>query len=181
MPTIDQFIQVTTQIVTGGVARRFFGRGLILTTDPLMGAGGVSKVRLFNSISSIRDFFGATGDVVDAANIWFSASPAPEALHIGRWATTDVPTSLQGGTPAAISALAISNASFSLNGNDFAVNLSSPTTFAALASALQTAIAASITGTTVAYSPLAPTSRSRLRTRRRSRTGLYRPTLPGLV
>ena len=101
-------------------------------------------MRLFNDINSVGAVFDA-GDAMDAATVWFSADPSPQGLYIGRWATTDVATTLHGGTPteaAGSSPLDAANAAFSLGGNDVTADLSAAATYADIATAFQAAIQA---------------------------------------
>ena len=150
---ISTFIDIRTNIQVGGAPRRTFGRGLLLTTDDSLSAAGDGKARLFNSIADVEDALG-TGDALDAATVWVSADPQPQGLYIGRWATADVSTSLTGGTPDAANTFTAANYSFAINGVDITpIDLSSATTFAAIATAITAVLAATtgFAGSTVAY------------------------------
>ena len=136
---ISTFVDISTSIAAGGVLRTEFGTGLLVTTDSAIAAGGPDKAQLFADIAGVNDVFDV-GDALDAATVWFSADPPPKSLYIGRWATSDVSTTLRGATPGAIAAITVSNASFSINGQNVTVNLSAPTTYAAIATAIQSAI-----------------------------------------
>ena len=72
--------------------------------------------------------------------VWFGADPPPRSLYIGRWATADVPTTLQGGTPGAIADIAVSNAGFTLDELSITVNLATASTYTAIATAIQIAL-----------------------------------------
>ena len=93
------------------------------------------------------------GEAVDGAAVWFSADPPPKSLYIGRWATTDVATTLRGGSPAVIGDLSIANATFTVAENNVTANLSAATTYAAVATTLQalirTAGGGEVTGVTI--------------------------------
>ena len=138
---ISTYVDIDTQISAGGVLRTEFGTGLLVTVDGAISAGGSGKARLFSDAEGVTDVFGS-GEVLSDALIWFGQSSA-KSLYIGRWANVDVATVLRGGTPGAVSALAVPNASFSVDGADVTVDLSAATTFAAIATALQGSLSAS--------------------------------------
>ena len=135
---ISTYVDISTSIAAGGVLRTQFGTGLLVTTDDALPAGGTNKSQVFRDIEGVNGVFDA-GDAVDAATVWFSADPPPKSLYIGRWATTDVSTTLRGGDPGSIADIAQSNATFSVDGNNVTVNLSAASTYAAIAAAVQTA------------------------------------------
>lgn len=137
---VRTFIDVRTIIQTGGVARRPFGRGLLLTTDDRLSAGGSGKARLFNSLASVEAVFDS-GPVLDAATVWFSADPVPQGLWVGRWAFDTVNSSLTGGLPALANAFTSNDYSFRISGTDVTgIDLSGASTYTAIASAIQTAL-----------------------------------------
>ena len=137
---ISTFVDVSTAIQAGGVLRTEFGTGLLVTTDDALPAGGSAKAQVFRDIDAVNAVFDA-GDAFDGASVWFSADPSPKSLYIGRWAPTDVSTVVMGGTPAAVSAIAVANGSFRVGDDDVTVNLSSASTYAAIASAIETSLA----------------------------------------
>ena len=83
----------------------------------------------------------------------FQPTHHPKSLYIGRWATTDVATTLRGGSPAPIGDLSIANATFTVAGNSVTANLSAATTYAVVATTLQalirTAGGGEVTGVTI--------------------------------
>ena len=143
MVEISEFFRVTTRIQTGGVATRDFGRGLLLTTDDTLSAGGSGKAKFYSGLDPVKaEGFGSA--VVTAATRWFSYADRPQGLYIGRWAHEDVPTTLRGGPPAATGAAPLNsaNASFEINGQRVTVDLSGANTYAAIATAVQAGIVA---------------------------------------
>ena len=136
MVDISEFFRVTTRIEVGGVTTLDFGRGLIITTDPTLGASGSGRVQYFTDIDAVKEVFDDE-DLIAAATQWFSYEPYPQGLYIGRWPAVDVATVLRSGTPAsAIGSLAVENASFRAASQDFLVDLSGQTTFAGVATAI---------------------------------------------
>ena len=150
---ISTFIQISTQIAAGGVLRAEYGAGLLVTTEDGIPAGGSGKIKGYADIEAVEVDF-ASGEALAAARVWFGADAEPHSLYIGRWATADVDTTLTGAEPSAAGAapLNAADASFRLDGADYiGVDLSGATTFAAIATAVQTAIAAVITGATFVH------------------------------
>ena len=133
------------------------GAGLLVTINPAIAAGGSGKAMLFNNIAEATRVLGA-GDALDAATVWFSANPGPQSLWVGRWATTDVSTTLRAGAAPSVAAgaapLNSAAAAFSLNGQDVTVNLAAAGTYAAIATAVAQQIVAAggvFTGATFVY------------------------------
>ena len=156
MVDVSALVEITTRVSAGGIPSGDFGRGLLLTVDDAISAGGAGKVRFFESIDDVIDVFGSASQVAANATVWFSADPRPRGLYIGRWATADVSTVLRGVPTVAAGAdpLNAANAAFSVNGFDVSVDLSSASTYAAIASAVEAAVlalAGSFTGATFTY------------------------------
>ena len=150
---VSTFVDITTSIRAGGVPGLVFGRGLLITTDDSIAAGGSGKAQLFQNISGVVSRFGS-GPALTAANVWFSADPKPQGLWIGRWADADISTTLTGGTPAAPGAFTAANYSFAINGTNVTpINLSTATTYAAIAAAIETALrsVAAFSGASVTF------------------------------
>ena len=149
---ISTFVDISTAIAAGGVLRTQFGTGLLISTDASIAAGGTGKAQVFSDIDAVNAVFDA-GEALDGAAVWFSADPPPKSLYIGRWATTDVATTLRGGSPAVIGDISIANATFSVAGNNVTANLSGASTYTAAATTLQslirTAGGGEVTGVTV--------------------------------
>ena len=141
---VSTFVDINTSAAVGGVLRRPFGRGLLITTDDALAAGGTNKARLYNNLAEMQVDF-SSGDALDAATVWFSGDPIPQGLWVGRWVTSDTPTTLRGGAaPSAAGAVPLNatNATFDLAGNTVTANLSTAGTLAAVAAVLQPLIAA---------------------------------------
>ena len=72
----------------------------------------------------------------------FSADPQPQGLWVGRWAATNVLTTLTGSAPAAVGDLDATDSTFVLDGNTVTTDLSSAATYTAIAAAIQARIQA---------------------------------------
>ena len=154
MPSIADFFTVRTTVQTGATATGTFGLGLLLTSAADLPAGGPRKAQLANSSAAARELTD-DDDAREAIDVWFGQPQTPEGLYLGRWASADVSTTLRGGTAPTVAAgagaLNASNASFHYDGNDYALDLSGSATYAAIATVIQTAIAANLTGATFTY------------------------------
>ena len=151
---ISTFVDITTQVAAGGVPLERFGRGLLITTDDALSAGGPGKVQLYTTLNGFSGDFDAS-DAMDAASVWFSADPIPQGLWVGRWASVDVATSLRAGAAPTVAAgaapLNAANAAFAINGVDITVDLSGQATYAAIATALTAPLAAVLTGAVLSF------------------------------
>lgn len=155
MAEIADFFRVTTQIQTGGLVSRIFGRGLMLTIDDSIAAGGPGKAQFFPDLDALMEVFAGDSQPVAAARRWFSYDPAPQGLYVGRWASVDISTTLRGATPAAVADLKDAAAAFSIDGHDVSADTSGAgvTTYANIAALLQTALQAvtGYSGATLTY------------------------------
>ena len=135
---ISRFFKVTSRIEVGGVVTQNFGRGLMLTTDSTLPAGGTGKAKFYTDNDAVRDDFDSDSGPAEAAADWFGFDPYPQGLYIGRWARETVATSLISGAPGSVNAIAVANATFRVEGADATVDLSGETTYAGIAAAVQT-------------------------------------------
>ena len=136
--SISTYVDITTAIAAGGVLRTEFGTGLLITTDDAIPAGGPDKMQAFADRDGVNAAFDA-GDALSGASIWF-ARAGVRSLYIGRWAPTDISTTLRGGAPAALGSLTIANATFSVLGADVTADFSADTSYADIAAGLQAAL-----------------------------------------
>ena len=115
---ISTFVDITTQVAAGGVPLERFGRGLLITTDDAISAGGSGKVQLYTTLNGFSGDFDA-GDAMDAASVWFSADPIPQGLWVGRWAATDADPRRYAAMrhrPMPVADFTAANYSFAING-----------------------------------------------------------------
>ena len=147
----SDIVSVSAQIQASGTITREFGRTLLLTKDtslaPAQDAGGSDKVRPYDRLEDVAKDFPTTSEPYRAAAIYFSQTPRPKNLLIGRWVSSDTKTTLTGdnsGNAAAIRTAAGSTGSLRLGGIDITgIDLSTGnTTKAAIATSLQTVLRA---------------------------------------
>ena len=98
---IQDIVEVRAQIEPRGAGSREFGRTLLLTTDPTLGAGA-GRVGVFASMDEVARTFTADSVPYQAAQVYFSQVPYPRNLVIGRWINTRESARLIGGSPRAL-------------------------------------------------------------------------------
>ena len=119
------------------------------------------RYRVYTSLAAVAADFGKTAAEYLAAVLWFEQVPQPTTLWIGRWASTATSAQLTGGALTSTNSLiatwnAITSGSFQISINGAAksiksLNFSSATNLNNVASTIQTALAAAVTGTTCVY------------------------------
>ena len=98
---IQDIVEVRAQIRPRGAGGREFGRTLLLTTDPTLGAGA-DRVGVFASMDEVARTFTPGSGPYQAAQVYFSQVPYPRNLVIGRWINTRESARLTGGSPASL-------------------------------------------------------------------------------
>ena len=98
---IQDIVEVRAQITPRGAGGREFGRTLLLTTDPALGAGA-GRVGVFSSMDEVARTFTPGSGSYQAAQVYFSQVPYPRNLVIGRWINTRESARLTGGSPRAL-------------------------------------------------------------------------------
>ncbi|WCS27235.1 DUF3383 domain-containing protein [Methylobacterium sp. NMS14P] len=157
---ISDFVSVSVTISRTAALYRNFGIGLILGSTP--GVIDTSeRLRFYTGITGVAQDFGTSAPEYLAALAYFSQSPQPGALFIGRWAQAATHGHIRGATLSPMQRLlsvftAVSNGSLSLSidgtaRNITGINLSSALNLNGVASAIQTAIAAVVPGVTVKW------------------------------
>lgn len=90
MPTglnVADFVNVSVTISAVPSAYRNFGAGLILgSTSGVI--DNVERLRLYTNLTGVTQDFGTTAPEYLAAKDYFSQSPQPNLLYVGRWAQT---------------------------------------------------------------------------------------------
>ena len=145
---ISDIVDVSAQTYAGGVARADFGRGLFLTTDDTLDAGGSGKVGVYSSLRALQAVFASDSEPYKAGSIWFAQDPHPRPLLVGRWAKSAVSTIITGGTPSDAGDIDDLNAAtFSLGGYTLTpIDFSGAANHTAQAAALQAALRVPGTG-----------------------------------
>ena len=96
---IDNIVHVDAQITPARVQSREFGRTLLLTSDPTLPSIGAGRVRTFSIMEQVSDVFSPDSEPYQAARVYFSQTPYPRPLLVGRWAEFGEGSRLTGGRP----------------------------------------------------------------------------------
>ena len=148
-------------IPAGGTDLEF--NGLFLTKNALIPTG--SPLMAFTSAETVGAFFGETSDEYKAASIYFlgynNSFAKPRRLMFGKRVDAAVGAWLRGakytGDLAALQAVTSGALTITINETEIAatgLDFSSDTSFSAVATTIQTALASDLAGLTVTYSAL---------------------------
>ena len=89
--SVSDVVNVTVNMSPLAAAVRNFGALLILGSSPVIDTA--DRIRQYSGIDGVAADFGNTAPEYLAASLFFSQSPQPSVLYVGRWAKT--PTSAQ--------------------------------------------------------------------------------------
>ena len=155
---LNNIVRVSDSIQAVGVLRRVFGIGLLITNDQSMGE---DRVRVYSDFGALSKDFADTSDVYKGGQKWFSQSPFPRNLVVGKYVDAATAGYVKGGqitdTPAAIAALvATGKIAISINGtsHEVAPDFTNVTTYADVASTVQNSLTTAGATVTVVYNPL---------------------------
>jgi hypothetical protein len=97
MQTLAVSDVVSVQVVMSpkAAATRDFGALLILGSSPVVDVN--ERIRQYSSLDGVVADFGTSAPEYLAANLYYSQSPQPETLFVGRWAKTATSALLKGG------------------------------------------------------------------------------------
>jgi hypothetical protein len=162
---VADFVAVSVVIEPIASQYRNFGIGLVLgSTSGVIDTA--ERLRLYTSLSGIAQDFGTTAPEYLAAKDYFSQSPQPAVLYVGRWAQTATKGHIRGAslsptqrlltnfTMAAGVPLTNGSLSVSIDGtprNITGINLSSATNLNGVAQIIQTALAAVVPNAVVKW------------------------------
>ena len=82
--SLDNIVRVSDSIVATGVLRRELGIGLFVTVDNHLGLGA-DRVGVYSDFSTLARKFPIDSEPYKAGQAWFSQSPFPRNLVVGRW------------------------------------------------------------------------------------------------
>ncbi|WP_429498955.1 DUF3383 domain-containing protein [Robbsia andropogonis] len=112
---VSRVVSVSVSLTPVAAATRNFGAALVVGSSPVIDVN--ERLRSYSDIDDIATDFGTTSPEYLAALPFFSQSPQPSILYIGRWAQTATAGLLRGKILTAAQALvsnftAITNGSF---------------------------------------------------------------------
>ena len=145
---IQDIVHVLATIAPGGALQPAFGRTLLVITDEDFDRGSQARTRVFANLDEVAEVFARDAEAYEAARVYFSQSPYPRPLVVGRWLGLDRNAKLIGGTPGTLADLqAITSGTMTVQGETVTnPDLSGATSYADIAAAIQAALKAS-TGT----------------------------------
>lgn len=92
--SVDRVVNVTINLSPTAAGRRNFGALLILGSSDVIDQS--ERIRSYTGISGVAADFGLTAPEYQAALVFFSQSPRPALLYIGRWVRVAAPAVLRG-------------------------------------------------------------------------------------
>ena len=156
---VSNVVNVTIAISPIAAPTRNFGAGLLIGATDEIDIG--ERLRQYSNISGVAQDFATTDPEYKGAVKHFSQVPQPSILYIGRWARTATKATLRGGVlttaeQALANFTAITSGAFYfvLDGVPRTVsglNFSAQTNLNGVASLIQTAVDALVTGSTVVW------------------------------
>lgn len=146
--SVSRLVRATINLSPVAAARRGFGTLLVAGDSAVIDTR--ERIRTYTTLESVATDFGLSAPEYYAADLYFSQSPHPTNLMIGRWASADTSAVLYGGTLSAAEQTigtwqAITTGSFKINidGTDrsiTALNFSAATTMAGVAALINTGL-----------------------------------------
>ncbi|WP_221931089.1 DUF3383 family protein, partial [Telmatospirillum sp. J64-1] len=104
--SVDRVVKVSINLAPLAAARRNFGALLLLGSSEVIDQG--ERIRAYAGIDAVAADFGLAAPEYQAAELFFSQSPRPSLLYVGRWIKEDASAVLKGAalseTEAALSA-----------------------------------------------------------------------------
>lgn len=92
--SVDRVVKVTINLQPLAAGRRNFGVLLIVGASDVIDME--ERIRAYTGIDGVVADFGVSTPEYKAAELFFSQSPRPSQLRIGRWAKTATPAVLKG-------------------------------------------------------------------------------------
>lgn len=93
--SVQNVVKVSVNLAPSAIGTRNFGAALIVGASPVIDV--TERTRQYASLSEVVNDFGVTAPEYLAANLFFSQSPQPSILYIGRWGKTATGGLLNGG------------------------------------------------------------------------------------
>lgn len=92
---VSDVVNVTINLSPLAAAQRNFGALLILGSSDVIDTG--ERIRQYSDLDGIAEDFGTTAPEYFAADLFFSQTPQPSIVYVGRWAQTASAGRLNGG------------------------------------------------------------------------------------
>jgi len=92
--SVNSLIRVTVNLAPVAAARRGFGMLLIVGDSSVIDMG--ERIRTYTTLEGVAADFGVSAPEYLAAELYYSQTPKPLNLAVGRWARTATPASIRG-------------------------------------------------------------------------------------
>lgn len=92
--SVQNVVKVSVNLAPMAIGTRNFGAALIVGASPVIDIS--ERTRQYSSLSGVVEDFGTTAPEYLAADLFFSQTPQPSILYIGRWAKTATAGILKG-------------------------------------------------------------------------------------
>lgn len=157
---VSDIVQVSATVlaVPSATPRK---KGLLIGDGTVLDVSGAGRIREYVNMRAVKEDFDASSEEYLGATAYFAQDdPPPPPLYIARWEDSATATVIEGGdTPTDVSTLTATDYSFRIGGHNItALDFSSVTTGAAVASAIQTKLRA-LAGTDSRFANAAVTYR----------------------
>ncbi|MDE1158436.1 MAG: DUF3383 domain-containing protein [Neorhizobium sp.] len=149
---MNNVVQVSVNLSPTAAATRNFGALLLVGSSDIIDTG--ERIRTYSDLDGVASDFGTTAPEYLAASLFFSQSPQPSLLYIGRWAQTATSAILKGGVLTAAQQLisawtSITNGSMkiTIDGSDktlTALSFAAQTNLNGVASVITTALSSAV-------------------------------------
>ena len=93
--SVNRLIRTSVNLSPVAAARRGFGTLLVCGDSDVIDV--VERIRSYTTLETVATDFGTSAPEYKAAVLYFSQSPRPTTLMIGRWARNATPAILRGG------------------------------------------------------------------------------------
>lgn len=97
--SVQNVVKVSVNLAPMAVGTRNFGAALIVGASPVIDVA--ERTRQYSNLTEVVEDFGTTAPEYLAANLFFSQSPQPSILYIGRWVKEAAAGLLKGGVLSA--------------------------------------------------------------------------------
>jgi hypothetical protein len=150
-------VAVNILLSSTAVVGRNFGAMMVVGSSAIIDTN--ARMRVYTTLAGVASDFGTTAPEYSAAQVWFSQTPQPVLLYIGRWAQTATAGIMRGGALsasqqqlAAFQAITAGTFGITVDGGSAkaisGINLSGAVALTGVAALITTALAAATAGAT---------------------------------
>jgi hypothetical protein len=156
---LSNLLNITLNLTAAPLPVQNFQTALVIGSSTVIDT--VQRYRTYANFTAVANDFGSTTPEYLAADAWFSQSPTPNSLYIGRWVESNSAAQLVCGPLSTTNSLlatwtAITTGAFTItiNGSQYtasSLDFSAQTSLSGVASVIQTALNSLLSNTTCVY------------------------------